>query len=167
MDLLYHAPSIRVNPFFVIALNTDMAGLKSPFAEVPIMVTPSQGNPASAAKNNYDLKVIISEDRGIALINYVFSVYPLVDDNMYVFKFETDFAVDWPAAYYVRLNNPIVYPHLRNTAISDPWSISNCGAIMRSENGFLCTSITIGRFNQSVTGLFLGQAIVPLKVSAD
>lgn len=26
MDLLYHAPSIRVNPFFVIALNTDIAG---------------------------------------------------------------------------------------------------------------------------------------------
>lgn len=25
MDLLYHAPSIRVNPFFVIALNTDIS----------------------------------------------------------------------------------------------------------------------------------------------
>lgn len=134
---------------------------------MPIAVTPSQGNPDSASRNSYDINGIVSEDLGIALINYVISVCPIASDEIYTFEFETDFAANWPDTYHLRLNNPTVYPHIRNTAMSDPWAESNSGAIMRSKNGFLCIRTTIGRFNQAVTGLFLGQAIVPLKVSAD
>jgi len=153
-----------VNDIYTVGRYTDMTGLKSPFAEVPITVTPSQGNPTSSIENSYNLKMIVNEDLGIALINYVLYVNPFADDKMYVFEFETDFAVDWPNTYYARLNNPTIYPHIRNTAISDPWAASNSGAILRSKNGFLHGAVTIGRFNQAITGLFLGQAIVPLKV---